>query len=196
MAPGGVPVNRERAPGAGAPERTPSHPQTPLNRMMRSVLRRVSGLAAIAAIAACTPMIDTRGNMPPPEIVATIQPGVTTRTQISQLLGSPSSVATFNDRTWYYIGRKTETVAFLSPEVTEQQILVVKFDESGVVQDLEKRGIESARLVSMNERETPTAGHSLGFFEQLFGNIGRFSSKEEKPKSGTSTTTSTSRGGY
>jgi outer membrane protein assembly factor BamE (lipoprotein component of BamABCDE complex) len=164
--------------------------------MIPSVLRKVSGLTVIAAIAACAPMVDTRGNMPPPEVVATIQPGVTTRTQISQLLGSPSSVGTFNDRTWYYIGRKTETVAFLSPEVTEQQVLVVKFDESGVVQDLEKRGMESARAVSMNDRETPTAGHSLGFFEQLFGNIGRFSKDEKKPQQGTSTTTSTSRGNY
>jgi outer membrane protein assembly factor BamE (lipoprotein component of BamABCDE complex) len=160
-----------------------------------STLRRISGLAVAAALAACAPMIDTRGNMPPPEVVATIQPGVTTRTQVSQLLGSPSTVATFNDRTWYYIGRKTETVAFLTPELTEQQVLVIKFDEAGVVQDFEKRGMESARDVAMNERETPTAGHSLGFFEQLFGNIGRFSGKEEKPKSGTTTTT-TSRGGY
>jgi outer membrane protein assembly factor BamE (lipoprotein component of BamABCDE complex) len=153
-------------------------------------------LAVAAALAACAPMIDTRGNMPPIEVISTIQPGVTTRTQVSQLLGSPSTVGTFNDRTWYYIGRKTETVAFLDPELTDQQVLVIKFDESGVVQDFEKRGIETAREVAMNERETPTAGHSLGFFEQLFGNIGRFSSKEEKPKSGTSTTTSTSRGGY
>ena len=160
-------------------------------------LRTLSGLAVAAALAACAPMIDTRGNMPPPEVVSTIQPGVTTRTQVSQLLGSPSSVGTFNDRTWYYIGRKTETVAFLSPEVTEQQILVIKFDEAGVVQDFEKRGMESAREVAMNDRETPTAGHSLGFFEQLFGNIGRFSGKkDEKPQQGTTTTTSTSRGGY
>ncbi len=161
-----------------------------------SQLRRISGLAVAAALAACAPMIDTRGNMPPIEVISTIQPGVTTRTQVSQLLGSPSTVATFNDRTWYYIGRKTETVAFLQPELTDQQVLVIKFDEAGVVQDFEKRGMETAREVAMNERETPTAGHSLGFFEQLFGNIGRFSSKEEKPKSGTSTTTTTSRGGY
>jgi outer membrane protein assembly factor BamE (lipoprotein component of BamABCDE complex) len=161
------------------------------------MLRRISGLAVAAALAACAPTIDTRGNYPPLEVISTIQPGVTTRTQVSQLLGSPSTVGTFNDRTWYYIGRKTETVAFLTPDLTEQQVLVIKFDESGVVQDFEKRGLETAREVAMNERETPTAGHSLGFFEQLFGNIGRFSKTEDKkPASGTSTTTSTSRGGY
>ena len=163
--------------------------------MIPPTIRVISLLGALATLSACAPMIDTRGNMPPVEEVAGIQPGVTTRTQVSQLLGSPSSVGTFNDRTWYYIGRKTETLAFLRPEVTDQQVLVVRFDDAGVVQDLEKRGIETARSVAMNDRETPTAGHSLGFFEQLFGNIGRFSGKkDDKPQQGTTTTTS--RGGY
>ena len=158
--------------------------------MHNAKLRALSWLAVAAALGACAPMVDTRGNLPPPEAIAGIQPGVTTRTQVTQLLGSPSSVGTFNDRTWYYIGRKTETLAFLSPELTDQQVLVVRFDDAGVVQDLEKRGMESAREVAMNDRETPTAGHSLGFFEQLFGNIGRFTGKKDDkkgPESGTTT---------
>ncbi|MEJ0067456.1 MAG: outer membrane protein assembly factor BamE [Pseudomonadota bacterium] len=157
--------------------------------MIPALLRSVSVIATLGAMAACAPMVDTRGNMPPVDVIGTIQPGLTTRAQVSQLLGSPSSVGTFNDRTWYYIGRKTETLAFLAPEVTDQQVLVVKFDDAGVVKDLEKRGIEIAQDVSMNGNETPTAGHSLGFFEQLFGNIGRFSGKQDKaPAQGISST--------
>src|SRR5258706_8486866 len=110
------PVNRRRARETTTAKPPPLMPT--VDAMTAPLLRRISGLALAAAIAACSPMVDTRGNMPPPEIVSTIQPGVTTRTQVSQLLGSPSSVATFNDRTWYYIGRKTETVAFMSPELT------------------------------------------------------------------------------
>jgi outer membrane protein assembly factor BamE (lipoprotein component of BamABCDE complex) len=166
--------------------------------MIHLMFRSASLLAVLGALGgalgACSPMVDTRGNMPPADVIATIHPGETTRTQVSQLLGSPSSVATFNDRTWYYIGRKTETLAFLAPELTDQQVLVVRFDDAGVVQDLEKRGMETAREVAMNDRETPTAGHSLGFFEQLFGNIGRFTGKKDKTtgqgqgeQSGTST---------
>ena len=150
--------------------------------MRHTTLHSVLLLVAAGTLGACSPMMDTRGNLAPPEAVASIQPGVTTRAQVSQLLGSPSSVATFNDRTWYYIGYKTERIAFLEPEVTDQQVLVVRFDDSGVVKDLEKRGLETARQVSMNDRETPTAGHSLGFFEQLFGNIGRFTGKDSDKK--------------
>jgi outer membrane protein assembly factor BamE (lipoprotein component of BamABCDE complex) len=160
-------------------------------------IRSVSLLTALGllALGACSPMVDTRGNMPPADVITGIQPGVTTRTQVSQLLGSPSSVGTFNDRTWYYIGRKTETLAFLRPEVTDQQVLVVRFDDAGVVQDLEKRGLETAREVAMNDRETPTAGHSLGFFEQLFGNIGRFTGKKDEKKQDGIVTTGGNAGG-
>jgi outer membrane protein assembly factor BamE (lipoprotein component of BamABCDE complex) len=168
--------------------------------MMNTLLRPVSLVALLGAMVACSPMVDTRGNMPPADVVAGIQPGVTTRTQVSQLLGSPSSVGTFNERTWYYIGRKTETLAFFSPQLTDQQVLVVRFDDAGVVQDLEKRGMETARAVAMNDRETPTAGHSLGFFEQLFGNIGRFTKTDKKTSSQgqgspDSSTTTSRRGG-
>lgn len=158
----------------------PADPSSVHGRMSDDRFRLFLVTVAAAGLTACSPMIDTRGNMPPIETIATIQPGQTTRTQVAQLLGSPSSVGTFNDKTWYYIGRKTETVAFFAPEVTEQQVLVVKFDDAGVVRDLEKRGIEIAQEVSMTGRETPTAGHSLGFFEQLFGNIGRFSGTQDK----------------
>src|SRR5262249_13735915 len=155
---------RFRSTGRLGPRASRSSPCS-VPAMIDRPIRPLSLLAALGLLAsACSPMVDTRGNMPPVEEIATIQPGVTTRTQVSQLLGSPSSVGTFNDRAWYYIGRKTETLAFLRPEVTDQQVLVVRFDEAGVVQDLEKRGIETAREVAMNDRETPTAGHSLGFF--------------------------------
>ena len=163
--------------------------------MRHATLQSVLLIAAAGALVACAPMVDTRGNLAPADAVASIQPGVTTRAQVSQLLGSPSSVATFSDRTWYYIGYKTEHIAFLAPEVTDQQVLVVRFDDAGVVQDLQKRGIETAREVAMNDRETPTAGHSLGFFEQLFGNIGRFTGKDTDKKSSQNGTTTYGRGG-
>ncbi|HUA51697.1 MAG TPA: outer membrane protein assembly factor BamE [Candidatus Sulfotelmatobacter sp.] len=152
---------------------------------MRLATLRSFLLLAVAAgaLAACAAIVDTRGNLAPADAVAAIKPGVTTRAQVSQLLGSPSSIATFDKNTWYYIGYKTERIAFLNPEVTAEQVLVIRFDDAGVVKDFEKQGLESARQVAMNDRETPTAGHSLGFFEQLFGNIGRFTGKDNEKKS-------------
>src|SRR6476660_10263534 len=53
-----------------------------------------STLIAVA-LAACQPTIDQRGNLPDDKKISAIEPGVTTKQAVSQLLGTPSSVSTF-----------------------------------------------------------------------------------------------------
>jgi outer membrane protein assembly factor BamE (lipoprotein component of BamABCDE complex) len=131
--------------------------------------------AAVALVlAACQPTIDQRGNLPDQSKVAEIEPGVTTKEMVSQILGTPSSVSTFSDRTWYYISRRTEQTAFFDPEVLDQQVVVVGFDEGGVVRDIQHLNLADSRPVNPTARETPSAGKELGLVEQLIGNLGKF----------------------
>jgi outer membrane protein assembly factor BamE (lipoprotein component of BamABCDE complex) len=50
-------------------------------------------------LAACEAVYDTRGNQPDPDAVLQLQPGVDDRRQVAEVLGSPSTVATFSDKT-------------------------------------------------------------------------------------------------
>ncbi len=138
----------------------------------------VAGLAL--AIASCTGRVDTRGNLADAEAVSQITPGESTRGTVEDLLGSPTTVATFNDRTWYYIGRKTEKVAFFEPEVLEQQVVAVHFDPSGLVEEVKIYGKDDAREFELVERTTSTAGKELTVLQQLFGNLGRFNTDERQ----------------
>ena len=126
----------------------------------------------------CTERVSTRGSMPAAEDLDKLKVGVQTKDQVVQLLGSPSNVGTFNDDTWYYIGAKVEQMAFFKPDTLEQQVLQIKFDDVGVIKEVRKLGLEDAQQIALNSNETPTAGKELGFFEQLFGNVGRFSGKQ------------------
>ena len=137
-------------------------------------LRLTVALAAVAALAACSPALETHGHILRDPAVGQLQPGIQTREDIVKLLGSPSSKAPFDENTWYYIGHKTETVAFFKPDITEQNVLVLRFDEGGTLQSAGKISPESGKEIAFVERETPTAGHELGFMEQLLGNLGRF----------------------
>jgi outer membrane protein assembly factor BamE (lipoprotein component of BamABCDE complex) len=132
-------------------------------------------LCGFVALAGCTGTVDQRGNLPDPVKLAEIQPGVTTKDGISQLLGTPSSVSTFNDKTWYYISRRTEQVAFFDPSVLDQEVVMVAFDDNGVVRDVGRRTLADGRAIAPSDRETPAPGHELTFLEQLIGNVGRFS---------------------
>ena len=128
----------------------------------------------ILGAAACSSRLDTRGNLPDPDLLAEIKVGQHTREDVVEILGSPSSVAVFDQETWYYISKRTNTVAFFEPELQERQVLVLRFDENGMVSTVETLGIENGRQLQPVERKTPTAGNKLGFFDQILGNLGRF----------------------
>ncbi len=126
------------------------------------------------ALSACEPRLDTHGFMPNSELVSQIQTGEQDKFEVVEVLGSPSSLATFDDDIWYYITQQSRTFAFFKPEIIDQQVLVVRFDEADVVSEINRYTIEDGLIVDPVTRETPTAGKELSILQQLFGNIGRF----------------------
>ena len=133
-----------------------------------------AGALAIAVLG-CAPRVDTRGNLLDPEVLADIKPGKQSRGEVAEILGSPSTIAAFDQETWYYISKRTETLAFFEPEINDRRVVVVRFDAKGIVADLKYLGLEDGRVVNLVDRETPTAGNEITFLQQIFGNVGRFS---------------------
>jgi outer membrane protein assembly factor BamE (lipoprotein component of BamABCDE complex) len=152
----------------------------------REAMRKASFVMlslGMALFTGCRATYDTRGNVPDPDAVLQVQPGVDDRKQVAQVLGSPSTMATFNDKTWYYISKKTRRVAFFDPKVLDQEVLAIKFDDNGVVSDMKIYGLEDAHSVTPDPEETPTSGKELTILQQLLGNIGRFGSSGGSTKS-------------
>ena len=138
---------------------------------LRPVL--LAGIVALA-LGACEQSVQVRGNIPEGEAISKINPGVHTRIDIASLLGSPSTVSTFQDSKWYYIGQKTTQFAFFEPEVLERKVLVISFDDAGYVADTRTYGLEDGKTIDPVERITPTEGRELSIIQQLLGNLGRF----------------------
>jgi outer membrane protein assembly factor BamE (lipoprotein component of BamABCDE complex) len=151
---------------------------------MRMNRRWLAPLAMAVLMAACSPIIDSRGNLPDPEDLEKIRVGGTSKEQVVQILGSPSAIATFDPNTWYYISKRTETVAFFRPETLDQRVLTVRFDDLGLVKELVAYDKASGEEVVLVDRTTPTAGQTLSLFQQLFGNLGRFGDDAPKRKAG------------
>ncbi len=138
-------------------------------------LSRLAVIALIVATAtACAPKLATRGTLPEEEKLALITPGVHGPDDVRGILGSPSVVSTFDENTWYYIGRRTRQYAFFTRKILEQQVVIIQFDRDGRVQQLARLDETHGRKIDLVDRETPAAGRKLGILEQLFGNIGRF----------------------
>lgn len=131
-----------------------------------------SALFLAASLAACEPNTANRGHMPDPDRIAEIEVGVSGRDDVELILGSPSSVATFDSNIWYYISNKTEQIAFFAPELLDQQVLEIHFDDTGTVTEVRHLDKSSGTEVELVERETPTRGKELTIVRQMLTSLG------------------------
>jgi outer membrane protein assembly factor BamE (lipoprotein component of BamABCDE complex) len=131
-------------------------------------------MLAAAGLAGCAATVDQRGNLPDKDKLAQIQPGATTRDEVVKILGTPSSTGVFDDKSWYYISRKTKQISFLNPDVLDQQVYVINFDGRGVVANIDHKGLQDGRYIEPAPGATPAPGRELTFLEQVLGNVGRF----------------------
>ena len=144
--------------------------------LIRRLVSTVATIASAAAIAGCATDVEQRGNLPPQDKITEVHPGTTTKDEVTKILGSPSSISVFNDKTWYYISRRTGQFAFFDPDVLDQQVYVITFDGQGVVQAVGHRSLEDGKDITPVARATPAPGRELSFLEQVIGNLGKFNS--------------------
>lgn len=134
-------------------------------------------ITSLTALSACTANHATRGNYLHADDVRAIQPMVSTEYDVLNILGTPTAKAVFDDKTWYYVGLKTEQKSFFDQKVIEKQVYRVSFDESGFVSEIAEI-TEDAIDVPLASRVTPTSGHNLTLMQQMLGNVGRFNTPE------------------
>ncbi|MDE2512642.1 MAG: outer membrane protein assembly factor BamE [Alphaproteobacteria bacterium] len=156
--------------------------------VFKSVNSRLLRAAALVVLAtplfACQPTVDQRGNAPEADKLSQVQVGKTDKATVTQLLGSPSSVAEFDPNVWYYVSAKTEDVAFLKTETLDQNVVKITFDKNNVVQSVQKLGMQDAQTITPNPNATPSRGREFSWIEEFLGNFGRFVSKNRPQEGG------------
>jgi outer membrane protein assembly factor BamE (lipoprotein component of BamABCDE complex) len=128
-------------------------------------------LSAAALLVACEPTVANRGNILEPEALAQITPGTTTREEVAQKLGTPTSISTFDEKIWYYVGRQTEQYSFLAPEVLKQQAVEIDFNDKGIVTAAKNLDLSKAADASPVDRATPTFGQEQTIWRELLGDL-------------------------
>lgn len=147
-------------------------------RQGRKALKIGALLLLTLAASACGSNTRVFGNMPDPDVVAEIRPGASRQGDVTGLLGSPSAISPFEERTWFYIGQRMHRFAFFKPTVEERRVLVVSFNDRGVVETMRTLDLTAGRDVDPINRITPTEGRDITFLQQIFGNLGRFPTED------------------
>lgn len=145
-------------------------PNTSFYRKSASILALVLAITATG----CTTERQVRGYMPDKAVLDAVTPGIDNRNSVRGLLGRPSAEATFGDGVWYYISSYNVRKSFFLEKPNSRNITAIHFGDRGIVSDVKRYTLADARNINPVSDKTPTRGKQLGFFEQIFGNIGRF----------------------
>lgn len=103
----------------------------------------------------------------------------TSRSDVKQRLGSPTSESNFGPKKYYYISYKTEAVAFFEPKQVEQKVLTIGFDRNDVVNEIEELTLDDANKVIFAEHKTEIKGNTLSPFQQIMSNVGKFNKNKK-----------------
>ncbi len=147
----------------------------------RPLAARLARLILLASLAGCslpgfmTFPPQTRGNKVDPELLTQLVPGTSTRADVTSLIGSPTAHATFDDNTWIYIGEVTKPVIGGTQDIKDQEVVVLTFDQGGVLRSIDKKSQADSEPVAVVSRTTPSPGNNASVLQQLLGNVGRFS---------------------
>jgi outer membrane protein assembly factor BamE (lipoprotein component of BamABCDE complex) len=142
------------------------------------------GAIALGQLVGCSPTVNNHGYRLDPETLAQISPGVTSQEQVRRLLGSPSSIGTFDVERWYYISQRSEQMSFYQNEVVAQDVVAIEFDDRGIVRDVVQNDMQQAVAVAPSPDKTRTMGNEPTLLQQFLGNVGRFNT--ERPPLGRS----------
>ncbi|MBM1688050.1 outer membrane protein assembly factor BamE [Sulfitobacter geojensis] len=130
--------------------------------------------ALAIGVAGCSPQFNNYGYVPPEEDLALIEVGNDTRESVADKVGVPTSSGVLNTSGYYYVRMRTRTIGPLAPQEIDRQVVAISFSDAGVVQNVERFGLERGQVVPLSRRVTSSPVSDNNFLRQLLGNIGRF----------------------
>ena len=94
------------------------------------------------------------------------------RDQVLIVLGTPQTTATLDNEVFYYISQRSEqTFAFSRPQIVDQRVIAVYFDENRLVEQIADYGLQDGVIFDFVSQTTPTGGRDLTFIGQVLGGL-------------------------
>ena len=128
----------------------------------------------IAIIAACSPVYRNHGYVPSDDELAQIEVGKDTRETLAPLIGRPSAAALLNDSGWYYVQSRWKQSGARPPKEIDRQVVAITFDDKGLVENVERFGLDGGKVVALSRRVTTSNIKGVSFLRQLLCSLGNF----------------------
>ena len=99
--------------------------------------------------------ITHNGNMPSNERIAQIRVGQS-KSEILNILGSPSSVVSLDRNQWIYMSSDIKRVAFFAPKEVDRDVLTIQFNDQGKVSEIERLTKKDGKEIKVSTNKTET----------------------------------------
>lgn len=133
----------------------------------------LAGLVMLSA-ASCTAVYRNHGYVPTATELAQVTVGKDTRDSVTQAIGAPTASGMLDDSGFYYVSTRMRHWGPAEPKVVDRELVAISFNNSGVVQNIERFGLTDGRVVPLERRVTSSSVQDKTFLRQLLGNLGRF----------------------
>jgi outer membrane protein assembly factor BamE (lipoprotein component of BamABCDE complex) len=104
--------------------------------------------------------------------------GSSTREEVVRQIGEPLNYNYFSTDFLLYVQKKVESIAFLRPRVTERKVVKLTFNKRSILSRIEFTDEVDRRVFESEQKIVVSEGRKLTFWQQMFGNIGNFSSEQ------------------
>lgn len=105
--------------------------------------------------------------------VSQLKQNKTTKMQVMQIMGSPSTISAFDKNIWYYISNETKQLSMLKPKNIHQKILQLKFKNNKIAY-INTYESSDVRGFVFDGDESAIRGDDTGVLKDFVQNLGRF----------------------
>ncbi|MEI6730641.1 MAG: outer membrane protein assembly factor BamE [Pseudomonadota bacterium] len=121
---------------------------------MQKIYNSLAVLSLIFIITACANTVN-RGHLKEDQVISNIKPGLTSKSEVLKMFGSPSSESTFGTPTWYYISTIKENRSILASKIVDQNVIEITLDSNGTVSEVKQYSFADKKDVEIAIADCP-----------------------------------------
>jgi outer membrane protein assembly factor BamE (lipoprotein component of BamABCDE complex) len=141
-------------------------------------LTRIALVGSLVLLMGCSAIYRDHGYVPTDTELTAVQVGVSSREDVAGAVGRPSASGLLNDEGWYYVQSQFKHAGPLKPEEIDRQVVAISFNANGIVENVERFGLQEGQVVPLSRRVTETNIKGVSFLRQLFSSFGQFRAGE------------------
>ncbi len=131
-------------------------------------------ILSLLLIGACSPTFKNHGYVPSRAELNQLKVGKSSKENVKNLFGSPSSIGLVQDDRWFYLYTRIKNFMYRSPEIVERQLVVVTFTSNGLLENIERFELQDQEVVVLSRRITESGIKGMSLIQQLLNSAGNY----------------------